>query len=178
MVRLFVLFVNQEMKKICNKIASFLIVISLVSCIGNPQDSPQSIADTYAQCMCEMDIEGLVSCFEYGEEAMGFLEDYLDYEDVDLNLNDLQRVVSAAKDSELVPVITYEIVEEKIEGDKGKVRIRFDFEYDDGEEVHTKTDYEEISVYCHEGLWWIGEGYSKKERELGRRIMNFFDKMK
>jgi hypothetical protein len=123
-----------------------------------------------------MDIEGMMSCIEYGEEAMGFMQGFIDSEDVDLG--DIQRIISAAKESELIPDISYEIVEEKIEGDKGTVRIRFDFEFDDGEEVHKKTDYETISVYCHEGQWWIGEGYSKKEREIGRRVMNFLDKIK
>ena len=147
-----------------------------VSCIGSPQESPQSIADTYAQSMCDLDLEGMLSCFEYGEEAMGLMQGFLDNDDV--NLGDIQRIVSAAKESELVPDISYEIIEEKIEGDKGTVRIRFDFVFDDGEEVHKESNYETISVYCHEGQWWVGEGYSKKEREMGRRMINFINKLK
>lgn len=122
-----------------------------------------------------MDIEGLVSCFEYGEEALGLMQGL---EDEDINLGELQGFVSAAQESELLPEISYEIIEEKINGDKGTVRIRFDLEFDDGEEVHKDTKYEEISVYCHEGQWWVGEGYSKKEREMGRRVMNFLEKLK
>ena len=122
-----------------------------------------------------MDIEGLVSCFEYGEEALGLMQGL---EDEDINLGELQGFVSAAQESELLPEISYEIIEEKINGDKGTVRIRFDLEFDDGEEVHKDTKYEEISVYCHEGQWWVGEGYSKKEREMGRRLMNFLNKIR
>lgn len=152
-----------------------LTLLLFSSCIGTPQDSPQSIADTYAQSLCDMDIEGLVSCFEYGEEALGLMQGL---EDEDINLGELQGFVSAAQESELLPEISYEIIEEKINGDKGTVRIRFDLEFDDGEEVHKDTKYEEISVYCHEGQWWVGEGYSKKEREMGRRFMNFMNKIK
>ena len=162
------------MKYFCNKIISLFIAISLLSCVGNPQDSPQSIADTYAQCLCDMDIEGLVSCYEYGEEALSFIEGYED----DYSSGDLQRVIDAAKESQLMPEINYEIVEENIKDDKGTIRIRFDMEFDDGEEVHKKSEFETISVYCHEGQWWIGEGYSKKDREMGRRMMNFFNKLR
>lgn len=162
------------MKYFCNKIISLFIAISLLSCVGNPQDSPQSIADTYAQCLCDMDIEGIVSCFEYGEEALSFIEGYED----DFSSGNLQRVIDAAKESQLMPEITYEIVEENIKDDKGTIRIRFDMEFDDGEEVHKSSDFETISVYCHEGQWWIGEGYSKKDREMGRRMMNFFNKLR
>ena len=162
------------MKYFCNKIISLFIAISLLSCVGNPQDSPQSIADTYAQCLCDMDIEGLVSCYEYGEEALSFIEGYED----DYSSGDLQRVIDAAKESQLMPEINYEIVEEHIKDDKGTIRIRFDMEFDDGEEVHKKSEFETISVYCHEGQWWIGEGYSKKDREMGRRMMNFFNKLR
>ena len=162
------------MKYFCNKIISLFIAITLLSCVGNPQDSPQSIADTYAQCLCDMDIEGLVSCYEYGEEALSFIEGYKD----DFSSGNLQRVIDAAKESQLMPEITYEIVEENIKDDKGTIRIRFDMEFDDGEEVHKKSEFETISVYCHEGQWWIGEGYSKKDREMGRRMMNFFNKLR
>lgn len=164
------------MKSIITTIKYSIIVLLFVSCVESPQDSPQSIADTYAQSLCDMDFEGVMSCFEYGDETMGFMQGYFDDEDFDLAY--LQKVVSAAKESELIPEISYEIVEEKINGDKGTVRIRFDFEFDDGEEVHKESNYETISVYCHEGQWWIGEGYSKKERERGRRFVNFINKLK
>lgn len=152
-----------------------LILLFFTSCVGSPQDSPQSIADTYAQSLCDMDIEGLISCFEYGEEALGLMQDL---EDEDVDLGELQRIVSAAQESELLPEISYEIIEENIDGDKGSIRIRFDFEFDDGEEVHKKTEYEDVSVYCHEGQWWIGEGYSKKDREMGRRFKKFMNKIR
>ena len=154
---------------------SLCLLISFSSCIGSPQDSPRSLADTYAQCLCEMDIEGVASCFEYGEEALSFVEGYMDDT---YSSADLQRIMTAAKESQLIPVISYEIIEEDINGDRGTIRIRFDMEFDDGEEVHKDTYFDDISVYCHEGQWWIGEGYSKKEREMGRRVMNFFDKLK
>lgn len=176
MVRPFLAINIENMKRILNIIKGSLIALLLTSCIGSPQDSPQNIADTYAQSLCDMDIEGMVSCFEGGEETLGLMQDYFG-DEVD-NLYDIQKIVSAAQESELIPEISYEIVEEKIDGDKGTVRIRFDFVFDDGEEVHKKTDYEEISVYCHEGQWWVGEGYSKKDRELGRRFMNFMNKIR
>lgn len=154
------------------------VAISLSSCMENPQDSPYNIADVYAQSLCEMDIEGIASCFEYGEEALSLMEDYMDEEMYDYSSGDIQEVVNAAKESQLLPEITYEIVEENIKDDKGTLRIRFDMEFDDGEEVHKDTRYETISVYCHDGQWWIGEGYSKKNREMGRRIMNFFNKLR
>lgn len=153
------------------------LAITLGSCVGNPQDSPQSIADTYAQSLCDKDIEGLVSCFEYGEEALSLLEGYLDEENTDYAVGDLQRLVKAAQDSQLLPEISYEIVEEKINDNKGTIRIRFDMEFDDGEEVHKNTHYENISVYCHEGQWWIGEGYSKSEREMAKRGMKFIENL-
>ena len=167
---------QKNMKHFVATIKNILPVLLSVSCVGSPQDSPQSIADTYAQSMCDLDIEGMMSCFEYGEEAMGFMEGY--YEESDVNLNNIQKVISAAKESELIPEMSYEIVEEKIEGDKGIIRIKFDFEFYDGEEFHKESKYETIPIYCHEGRWWVGEGYSKKERVIERRFMNFLDKLK
>lgn len=166
------------MKRFLGIITLYSVVISLGSCIWNPQDSPQSVADTYAQSLCDMDIKGVASCFEYGEEALSFYEGFMDEDVSNYTSGDLQKIVTAARESQLLPEISYEIVEEKIEGDKGAIRIRFDIEFDDGEEVHRETRYEDISVYCHEGQWWIGEGYSKKEREMGRRVMDFFDKLR
>jgi hypothetical protein len=99
-----------------------------------------------------MDIEGMISCFEYGDETMDLMQGLYDE---DATFNDLQSALSAAKESELIPEISYEIVEEKIEGDKGTIRIRFDYEFDDGEKVQKKSNYETIPVYCHDGQWWI-----------------------
>ena len=178
MVRPFVSFAINDMKYYSSFFVSLFLAISFSSCIGSPQDSPQSIADTYAQSLCDMDIEGIASCFEYGEEALSFMEGYMDEEMHDYSSGDIQKYVNAAKESQLLPEVSYEIVEENITGDKGTIRIRFDIEYDDGEDVHKDTRYENISVYCHEGQWWIGEGLPKKEREMGRRVMNFFDKLK
>lgn len=163
--------------KISHNFFFVICVTSLLgSCIGSsPQDSPQSVAETYAQSLCDMDFEGIASCCEYGEEMLSFMEEE---EISDFSFGDIQRYVTAAKESQLLPDITYEIIEEKIDGDKGVIRIRFDSEFDDGEEVHKDTRYENISVYCHDGQWWIGEGYSKKDREMGRRVMNFFNKLK
>ena len=164
------------MKSDISSVRCLLVVFLLISCIGSPHDSPQSIAETYAQSMCDMDIEGVLSCYEYAEETLSLMEEYLGDEAGELY--GVQKIISAAQESELLPEISYEIVEEKIDGDKGTIRIRFDIVFDDGEEVHKETKYEEISVYCHEGQWWVGNGYSKKDREMGRRIMNFFNKLR
>ena len=121
----------------------FVIYIAFIvgSCIGSsPQDSPQSVAETYAQSLCDMDFEGVASCFEYGEEMLSLLDQEVEFSD--FSIGDIQRFVSAAKESQLLPDITYEIVEEKIDGDKGVIRIRFDSEFDDGEEVHKEQRYE------------------------------------
>lgn len=124
-----------------------------------------------------MDIEGVASCFEYGEEAFSLFQGFAE-EESNYSFEDLQRFVDAAKGSQLLPEISYEIVEEDIKEDKGTVRIRFDISFDDGEDIRKETRYETVSVYCHEGQWWIGEGFSKKGREIGRRVMNFFEKLK
>ena len=165
-----------NMKFLLNSFFVICVAFLVGSCIGSsPQDSPQSVAETYAQSLCDMDFEGLASCYEYGEEMLSFVEEE---EFTDFSFGDIQRYVDAAKESQLLPDITYEIVEEKIDGDKGVIRIRFDSEFDDGEEVHKEQRYENISVYCHEGQWWVGDGFSKKDREMGRRFMNFIDKVK
>ena len=164
----------KNMKRITTTIKYSVIALLFASC-GSPQDSPQSIADTYAQSLCDMDVEGMMSCFEYGDEMMELMQGGYDE---NASFEDLQTIISAAKESELIPEITYEIIEEKIDGDKGTVRIRFDYEFDDGEEVHKKSNYETISVYCHDGQWWVGDGYTKKEREFVRRLDNFFTRLK
>ena len=128
--------------------------------------------------MCDLDLEGMMSCFEYGEEALSLFHGYADDEESSYSSGDLQRFVNAAKESQLLPEFSYEIVEEDIKEDKGIIRIRFDVTFDDGEDIRKETHFETISVYCHEGQWWIGEGYSKKEREMGRRVMNFLEKLK
>ena len=175
LVRPFFSYTNMNMIKIHYSFFIIGITFLVVSCKGcSPQDSPQSIAETYAQSLCDMDIEGLASCYEYGEEMLSFVDEEIS----DFSFGDIQRYVGAAKESQLLPDITYEIVEEKIDGDKGVIRIRFDSEFDDGEEVHKESNYETISVYCHEGQWWVGDGYSKKDREMGRRFMNFIDKVR
>ena len=163
------------MKRIKTTIYYIVTVLLFASCVGSPQDSPQSIADTYAQSLCDMDFEGMLSCFEYGDETMELMQGLYDE---NASFDDIQTIISAAKESELIPEISYEIVEEKIEGDKGTIRIRFDYEFDDGKKIHKKTNYETISVYCHEGQWWVGEGYSKRDREMGHRFMNFINKIR
>lgn len=163
------------MKRIKTTIYYIVTVLLFASCVGSPQDSPQSIADTYAQSLCDMDFEGMLSCFEYGDETMELMQGLYDE---NASFDDIQTIISAAKESELIPEISYEIVEEKIEGDKGTIRIRFDYEFDDGEKIHKETNYETISIYCHEGQWWVGEDYSKRDREMGRRFMNFINKIK
>ena len=163
------------MKRIITTLKYIITVLAFASCIGSPHDSPQSIVDTYAQSLCDMDYEGMMSCFEFGDETIELMQGL---NDENVTLDDLQTLVSAAKESELIPEISYEIVEEKIEGDKGTIRIRFDYEFDDGEKVQKKSNYETIPVYCHDGQWWIGEGYSKRDRELKRRFGNFLNRLK
>ena len=153
------------------------VIVSLISCMRHWQNSPKMVVDKYAQSLCNMDIKGAASCFEYGKEALSLFEGYLDDEVYDYTFGDLQKIVSAAKESQLVPDISYEIVEEDINDDKGTISIRFDMVFDDGEEIHKETRYETVSVYRHKGKWWIGEGFSKKEREMARRLLNFFDKL-
>lgn len=167
------------MKKFCSIVIILYVVISLGSCVRHRQNnSPKRIVNTYARSLCNMDIKGVASCFEYGKEAMSLFEGYIDEEVSGYESGDLQRFISAARESQLLPEISYEIVEEDIKGDKGTYRIRFDMEFDDGEEIHKDTRYETIYVYCHKGKWWIGEGLSKKEREMARRVMNFFNKLR
>ena len=92
-------------------------------------------------------------------------------------LRDLSHVLNMVKRHYLLWKVI-RMIFHQVKDDKGTIRIRFDMEFDDGEEVHKSSKFETISVYCHEGQWWIGEGYSKKDREMGRRIMNFFNKLR
>ncbi len=122
-----------------------------------------------------MDIEEMASCFEYGVETLEFMDAYVD--EGENSLGDMQYALSAAKECELLPEITYEIVEEDMDGEKGVVRVKLDFYFDDGENTYHETEYQDVSVYCHDGLWWIGEGYSERDREMGRRLINFMDSL-
>jgi hypothetical protein len=163
------------MKRIITTLKYTITVLAFASCIGSPHDSPQSIVDTYAQSLCDMDYEGMMSCFEFGDETIELMQGL---NDENVTLDDLQTLVSAAKESELIPEISYEIIEERIDGEKGTFRIRFDYEFDDGEEVHKGSNYENIPVYYHDGQWWIGGDYTNKEREFERRMENFFNKLR
>ena len=58
------------MKRIITTLKYIITVLAFASCIGSPHDSPQSIVDTYAQSLCDMDYEGMMSCFEFGDETM------------------------------------------------------------------------------------------------------------
>lgn len=82
------------MKRIITTIRYILLVLLFISCVGSPQDSPQSIADTYAQSLCDMDFEGMISCFEYGDETLELMQDFYD---ADASFDDLQNVLFAAK---------------------------------------------------------------------------------
>ena len=48
-----------------------------------------------------MDFEGMISCFEYGDETLELMQDFYD---ADASFDDLQNVLFAAKESELIPV--------------------------------------------------------------------------
>ena len=149
--------------------------IELISCLGSPQESPQSIVETYAQCICDFDIDGAAACFEYGEETLGFVQGIVGDE---ADFGEFEYFANTARESKLTPEMSYEIIDEKIDGDKGVFRVRFYSEFDDGEEVHIETDDQDVPVYCHDGLWWIGEGLSNKDREMTRRMMDFFEKVR
>ena len=95
------------MKRIITTLKYIITVLAFASCIGSPHDSPQSIVDTYAQSLCDMDYEGMMSCFEFGDETIELMQGL---NDENVTLNDLQTLVSAAKESELVPEISYEII--------------------------------------------------------------------
>ena len=151
-----------------------VICILFVGCYGNSQDTPEAVVDTFASSISSMDIESAASCFEYGEEIVAFMSG-ISGENYDMAA--LQDVVSAAKESELLPEISYEIIESNIGEDKGSVRVKFTYRFDDGENVNESSDEQVIPVYLHEGQWWIGEGYTKSEREMARRGMKFIENL-
>lgn len=156
-----------------NKLASWLFALLsgllLIGCYGHSQDTPEAVVDTFAQSMTTMDVETAASCFEYGEEILSMIG----VSDVSV----MQDYITAAKESQLLPDITYEIVSSDIKEDKGYIRVKFTSRFDDGETVHESSTEEVFPVYFHEGQWWIGEGYSKSEREMARRGKIFLEKI-
>ena len=152
----------------------FLASILFVGCHRNFQDTPEDVIDSFAQSIASMDIESAASCFEYGDEIMAFMSGVSSN---DFDMEAIQDIVSAAKESELLPEISYEIIESNIGEDKGSVRVKFTYRFDDGENLHESSDEQVIPVYLHEGQWWIGEGYSKSEREMARRGIRFIENL-
>ena len=55
--------------------------------------------------------------------------------------------------------------------------VKFTYSFDDGETLHESSNEEVFPVYLHDGQWWIGEGFSKSEREMARRGMKFLEKI-
>ena len=161
-------------KAVRMNVSAILLSILLAGCYGNAQDTPESVVDTFAQSMASMDIESAVSCFEYGDEILSLMGGM---SNTDFSVSALQGYISAAKESELLPDITYEIIDSDIQEDKGSVRVRFTYRFDDGETIHENSDEEVFPVYLHEGQWWIGEGYSKSQREMARRGLKFLEKI-
>ena len=72
-----IFIIRSNMKKLCSIVIILYVVLFLGSCVGHRhhQNSPKRIVNTYAQCMCNMDIKGVASCFEYGKEAMSLFEE-------------------------------------------------------------------------------------------------------
>lgn len=161
-------------KAVRMNVSAILLSILLAGCYGNAQDTPESVVDTFAQSMASMDIESAVSCFEYGDEILSLMGGM---SNTDFSISALQGYISAAKESELLPDITYEIIDSDIQEDKGSVRVKFTYRFDDGETVHENSNEEVFPVYLHEGQWWIGEGYSKSQREMARRGLKFLEKI-
>ena len=155
-------------------VLAILLSTSLAGCHRNVQDTPESVVDTFAQSMASMDIESAISCFEYSDEILSLKDGT---SDSDFSAAALQEYFSAAKESELLPDISYEIIDSNIQEDKGRVRVKFTYRFDDGETVHEKSDEEIFPVYLHDGQWWIGEGYTKSQREMTRRGMKFLEKI-
>ena len=155
-------------------VAGLLICIIFSGCHRNLQDTPESVVETFAQSMASMDVESAMSCFEYGDEILSMMTGL---SGSDFSASALQSYITAAKESELLPEITYEIVSSDINEDKGTIKVKFSFRFDDGETVHESTDEEVFPVYFHEGQWWIGEGYSKSQREMAKRGMKFLEKI-
>ena len=148
--------------------------ILFAGCHRNFQDTPEDVVDTFAQSIASMDIESAVSCFEYGDEILSLMGGMTDN---DFSVSSLQGYISAAKESQLLPDITYEIVSSEIHDEKGTVRVKFTYSFDDGETLHESSNEEVFPVYLHDGQWWIGEGFSKSEREMARRGMKFLEKI-
>lgn len=146
--------------------------ILFVRCSVNTNDTPESVVETFAASISEMDLESVASCFEYGDEMLAFASGMSDGE---YDLGEIQDVIAAAKESELLPEISYEILETDVDEEKGSVRVLFHYRFDDGETVHENKEEQVIPVYLHEGQWWIGEGYSKSEREMAKRGMKFIE---
>ena len=94
----------------------YVINILFIGCYSNSQDTPESMINTYASSISAMDIESAVSCFEYGEEMSAFMSGI---SVKNYNIAALQDVVYAAKGSELLPEISYEIMESNINDEKG-----------------------------------------------------------
>ena len=153
---------------------AILTCVMLSGCHRNFQDTPEDVVDTFAQSIASMDLESAVSCFEYGDEILSLMGGMTDN---DFSVSTLQGYISAAKESQLLPDITYEIVSSEIHDEKGTVRVKFTYSFDDGETLHESSDEEVFPVYFHDGQWWIGEGYSKSEREMARRGMKFLEKI-
>ena len=161
-------------KNIRNYFLVIVIGILFIGCYGNTQDTPESVIDTSASSISAMDIESALSCFEYGEEMAAFMSEF---SSEDFDIATIQDYAIAAKESELLPEISYEIIESNVGEDKGSVRVRFSYLFDDGEKVHESSEEQVIPVYLHEGQWWIGEGYSKSEREMVNRGMRFIENL-
>lgn len=149
---------------------SLLLGLLLTSCYGHSQSTPEAVVDTFARSMAAMDIETAASCFEYGEEMLSLMTGVSD-------ISVMQDYITAAKESQLLPDITYEIVSTDIQEDRGSIRVIFTSRFNDGETVHESSTEEVFPVYFHEGQWWIGEGYSKSEREMARRGKKFLEKI-
>jgi hypothetical protein len=92
-------------------------------------------------------------------------------------LSDIQNVISAADESQLLPDISYEIIDSDVHGDKGNVRVKFSYTFDDGENTYNNDEEIAIPVYFNDGQWWIGESYSKNQREMARRGLKFLEKL-
>ena len=161
-------------KAVRMNVSAILLSILLTGCYGSTQDTPEAVVDTFASSISAMDIESALSCFEYGEEMAAFMSGV---SGENLDIDALQDVMSAAKESELLPEISYEIIESDIGEEKGTFRVKFTSRFDDGENVHESSDEQVIPVYMHEGQWWIGEGYSKSEREMAKRGMKFIENL-
>ncbi len=161
--------------KALNKLLFALVACHIMcGCYGNSQDTPEDVVSTFAQCVASNDIEGALSCFEYGEELSSLIGDCSGN---GFYLSDIQNVISAADKSQLLPDISYEIIDSDVHGDKGNVRVKFSYTFDDGENTYNNDEEIAIPVYFNDGQWWIGESYSKNQREMARRGLKFLEKL-